>query len=438
MPAAEAPAKSSAFSLSSLLGDKLKGKDGTFETESVKSKFIGLYFSAHWCPPCRGFTPKLAEFYKSFKSNHPSKEDFEIIFISSDKDQESFDSYYAEMPWLALPFDQRDLKAKLSSKYKVQGIPSFVVIDALAGTVVNGNARNQVAEDPEGKDFPWKPKTASELLSVAELIDKEGKKFKSDDLLAGKIKMLYFSAHWCPPCRKFTPQLAETYTKLKAAGKDFELVFFSSDRDQGSFDAYLSEMPWPALVWSDRKRKEELSEAFKVSGIPTLVVLDEHNRIITSRGRGVVASDPEGLKFPWYPEPFSLLDESSVDIVNEAPTVIYISGAESADVDKRGKDVLEKAALKSKGEIDSGKKEEGLGFLYGPSKGSEVMESVLSFAGVNVEEGKDALIILDVPNQCLYKLEGSVISAEAVEKFIADFEAGQLPKIKLGQDEDDE
>jgi len=54
--------------------------------------------------------------------------------------------------------------------------------------------------------------------------------------------MLYFSAHWCPPCRKFTPVLSEAYTKLKAERDDFELVFVSSDRDQEGFDEYFGEM----------------------------------------------------------------------------------------------------------------------------------------------------------------------------------------------------
>ncbi|CAF4876620.1 unnamed protein product, partial [Rotaria sp. Silwood1] len=58
--------------------------------EKYKGKVIGLYFSAHWCPPCRGFTPILIDFYKK----HSEDKNFEIIFISSDNDEESFNDYY--------------------------------------------------------------------------------------------------------------------------------------------------------------------------------------------------------------------------------------------------------------------------------------------------------------------------------------------------------
>ena len=70
---------------------------------SLTYYFSGLYFSAHWCPPCRSFTPQLAKFYTDFKKEHPS--DFEIVFISCDNDEDSFKSYFKEMPWLSLPFD---------------------------------------------------------------------------------------------------------------------------------------------------------------------------------------------------------------------------------------------------------------------------------------------------------------------------------------------
>ena len=58
----EAVASSSAFV--SLLGETLKSKDGTVKTaDAIKDKYVAVYFSAHWCPPCRGFTPKLSEWY---------------------------------------------------------------------------------------------------------------------------------------------------------------------------------------------------------------------------------------------------------------------------------------------------------------------------------------------------------------------------------------
>eukprot|EP00884_Botryococcus_braunii_P006330 jgi/Botrbrau1/15699/Bobra.4_1s0072.1 len=50
---------------------------------------------------------------------------------------------------------------------------------------------------------------------------------------------LYFSAHWCPPCRRFTPKLVETYKSLKAAGKQFEIIFISSDHGPTQFEEYF-------------------------------------------------------------------------------------------------------------------------------------------------------------------------------------------------------
>ena len=56
-------ANSNSNMLCSLLGDTVMGKDGEVKTsEALTNKTaIALYFSAHWCPPCRGFTPQLAE-----------------------------------------------------------------------------------------------------------------------------------------------------------------------------------------------------------------------------------------------------------------------------------------------------------------------------------------------------------------------------------------
>jgi len=97
-----------------LLGEKIlasKGK-GQVDIDSIvgDDKVVGLYFSAHWCPPCRGFTPKLADFYQKFRATNGDK--LEIVFVSSDRDERQFQNYFDEMPWHAVPFNDRDLKVK--------------------------------------------------------------------------------------------------------------------------------------------------------------------------------------------------------------------------------------------------------------------------------------------------------------------------------------
>jgi len=120
------------------------------------------------------------------------------------------------------------------------------------------------------------------VIGSGSLLGKSGEVPFSD--LKADVIGLYFSAHWCGPCRAFTPTLAKVYNEMKAANKNFEIVFVSSDRAQSAFDEYYRTMPWLALPFGD-KRKNVLSSAFQVAGIPTLIVLRKDGTMISNTAR---------------------------------------------------------------------------------------------------------------------------------------------------------
>merc|ERR1712203_829681 len=124
------------------------------------------FWQSHWhlllcslVSTLRGFTPKLAEFYKD-----GLKDKMEIFFVSSDRDQKAFDEYVAEMPWKALPFEKREEKATLSDMFGVQGIPSFVVLNN-DGSVITTEGRSKVMSDPKGESLPqgWLPQPFNDV-----------------------------------------------------------------------------------------------------------------------------------------------------------------------------------------------------------------------------------------------------------------------------------
>ena len=49
------------------------------------------------------------EWYKKIKKG-PNGDEFDIVFVSSDRDEKSWKEYFAEMPWKALDFADRDKK----------------------------------------------------------------------------------------------------------------------------------------------------------------------------------------------------------------------------------------------------------------------------------------------------------------------------------------
>ncbi|XP_057516091.1 probable nucleoredoxin 2 isoform X1 [Amaranthus tricolor] len=107
---------------------------------SLQGKTIGLYFGAQWCIPCVEFIPKLTSIYRKIKQTirevhrTENQEDFEIVFISSDRDEASFVSFFETMPWLALPFGDATNKS-LAKHFDVREIPCLVILGPDGKTV---------------------------------------------------------------------------------------------------------------------------------------------------------------------------------------------------------------------------------------------------------------------------------------------------------------
>ncbi len=123
------------------------------KTSELKNKLVGIYFSAHWCPPCRAFTPKLVEFRDAC-----AKEGFEIVFVSFDKSKADMDKYMSEtkMKWLAAPFGGQTANA-LRKEYDIHSIPTLLVLDK-NGKVISNKAREEVMQDGKKALEKWRKK----------------------------------------------------------------------------------------------------------------------------------------------------------------------------------------------------------------------------------------------------------------------------------------
>jgi len=90
------------------------------------------------------------------------------------------------------------------------------------------------------------------------------------------IVALYFSASWCPPCKRFTPLLIDFYNAAKEAKSGFEIVFISSDRGTEEFEEYYGKMPWLSIpqIQGSAGIKTNLAETLGISAIPALAIID--------------------------------------------------------------------------------------------------------------------------------------------------------------------
>lgn len=103
------------------------------------------------CPPCRAFTPTLIAAYNAAKKQGLA---FDLVFVSSDEDQEGFDEYTKDMPWPSVAFDQEELRSKLGEQFGVKGIPSLQVLGK-DGKIITTDGRTGISKTKEAAIKEW-------------------------------------------------------------------------------------------------------------------------------------------------------------------------------------------------------------------------------------------------------------------------------------------
>ena len=99
----------------------------------------------------------------------------------------------------------------------------------------------------------------------------------------GKITLVNFWATWCAPCREEMPSLSALQSEL--GGEDFEVVTIATGRNApAAIERFLEEIG-AANLPKHTDRKQQLSRAMGVLGLPITVILDrEGNEIARLQG----------------------------------------------------------------------------------------------------------------------------------------------------------
>ncbi|EFN83931.1 nucleoredoxin [Harpegnathos saltator] len=411
-------------------------------------EIIGMYFSfVNPGATCDDFTRQLVELYASVNADNGERERrkrFEVVHVvlwSNVTDvldfEESFRAHVADLPWLAVPNNDYERKTRLTRRYRIKaGVPTLILLEGSNGSVVTRGGVERTVADSTGAEFPWRPPHPKAALEDGPLLPCGGRDSNEPMLheeLRHCFKGVYFSAHWCPPCKAFTPQLVDTYQRIRERGHDFEVIFVSSDRSEDSYNAYTETMPWLRIPFSQEERRRKLARALDVQAIPTLVILDPRDNIITLDGRTELIEDPEGLNFPWTSRLVNILTEKYATSLHDAPAIILFVEGEDCEI-QFGESVLlptAQAYRRDRPDYDPNyddPDDDTLQFYI--ALDCETSDILREFIGL--DDAVPLLTAIDIPRGIYVVMEyGAEITVDSVQQFVDGFLNNKLPTNKI-------
>ena len=131
----------------------LDQKGNKVSSDILEGKYVGLYFSASWCGPCRAFTPSLIKFRNKYKT------EFEVVLVGVDGSSRAQANYMKKykMPWLAM--QNLTIEAKAARQITgIKQIPSLVIL-APDGMILSKDGKREVAQSAETALESWKSQT---------------------------------------------------------------------------------------------------------------------------------------------------------------------------------------------------------------------------------------------------------------------------------------
>ncbi|KAJ3332063.1 hypothetical protein HDU93_009345 [Gonapodya sp. JEL0774] len=153
-PPTELPLPGSLSKLTSLIDDQGKPVSKK-DVLSLGLRLVGLYFSAEWCPPCRAFSPSLSDFLKEHK------DEFSIVYVSSDNNKEQMMGNIKGKGYWAVPYEDSTLRTSLSRDHSIIGIPTLVIVDGTTGEVISNRGKAAIQQDKNKAWEEWKQGTCS-------------------------------------------------------------------------------------------------------------------------------------------------------------------------------------------------------------------------------------------------------------------------------------
>ncbi|KAL5783553.1 hypothetical protein ACOSP7_008582 [Xanthoceras sorbifolium] len=223
------------------------GTQATFS--ELEGKIIGLYFAASSSELCQQLTLLLIDIYNELIS---LKNNFEVILISLDDDEESFHKHFSAMPWLAIPHSNQTARDRFKSLYAIEEVPQLVLLNERGdfvssdgfslvfwfGTTGHPFAPERIKQLEEEEESQKKNQTLNSVLATPErdfLITSDGKEVPIPEL-EGKMVGLYVSLGSFRSCQNFTSKLIDLDKCLKEKGESFEIVYVSLEDDKESFE----------------------------------------------------------------------------------------------------------------------------------------------------------------------------------------------------------